>query len=644
MHDFAGSDFNMNGSSPGLGARALPQVVRACTVACLAALAGNTAAQVLTTSAAAASDNAIVVTGARLPQRMDQALADITVLGRADIEAATGRTLAELLAQQSGLQFWNNGGPGKASSVSIRGLEARHSLLMIDGVRYGSATLGIPPFENLALESIDRIEIVRGPMAALYGSDAVGGVIQIFTRRGAQGLRAQAQVGIGSNGWRQAGGNLRLGSGAGPGAWDAALSLDTQRTRAFSATNAAEPFGSYDPDRDGFRQQSFTAQAGLALPGGWRVEAQGQHTQGTTHYDDGIGADSRAGLLTQVVSMQAAGVVRGSWRSSLRLSRSVDELDTQVSASPWTELGVIGTVQQQLTWENTVDTGMGRVLLLAEHLRQDVKKPADPFEVSSRSISGLALGLNGSAGVHHWQAALRRDHNSQFGNPTTGSAAYGFDLSTQLRLGASLANSFIAPSFNQLYYPLYGNPDLLPEKGVHKEVSLRWLQAGQEVRMAYFDNRIRGYISSGARPANIPRTTIEGLTLAWSLQQEDWTLSASADLIDARNSTTGSPDYGQALPRRAKDSLRLSADRRLGAWSLGASLHNVGSRPDFDGNFQRIELPGYTIADLRADLVISPDWRLQLRLNNLANVQYQTVLGYNQPGREWLLSLRYGSL
>ena len=580
----------------------------------------------------------VVVTGTRTPTRIDQSLAEVSVIDRTQIEQASGRTLAELLGQQSGVQFSSNGGAGKASSVYLRGLEARHTLLLIDGVRYGSATLGTPAWENIPLDSIERIEIVRGPLSGLYGSDAVGGVIQIFTRAAVQGLRTQAAVAAGTNRSGQLSGGLQFGQGA----FDGALQLTRSTTQGFSATNARLPSGSFNPDDDGFRQSSGTARLGWRFAEGWRADINTLASNGETQLDDGPGADARAGLRSQVIGLQVRGTVRPAWATAIRLSRSKDEYETLSSASAFSTLGTIATVQQQVGWENTVETPLGRALLLAESLRQTVSRPGAPFAVSERSIDGVAAGLNGRAGVHTWQGNLRRDRNSQFGGQTTGSLGYGHDLTPAWRAGASYGTSFVAPSFNQLYFPGFGNPNLLPEEGWHAELSLRWADAAQQLRLAYVDNRIRGYISSGPAPTNIPRTRIDGYSLRYDAQWAAWTVAASLDRLDPRNDTAGTANFGRQLPRRAKDSLKLAADTGLGDWRIGATLAAFGARYDNAANTTRVG--GFGTLDLHADWRLAREWTLGLTLNNAGGKVYETVYGYNQPGREGRVTLRYSGL
>jgi vitamin B12 transporter len=584
---------------------------------------------------AVAGPEAFVVTAARTPQRVDQALAEVTVIDRARIEAAAGRTLAELLATEGGVQSWSNGGLGKAASVSLRGLESRHTLLLVDGVRHGSATLGMPSWDNIPLDSIERIEIVRGPMSGLYGSDAVGGVIQVFTRRGQAGFNPEVAATLGSRRYGEAAAGARFGSGA----FDGHLRLQRRRTDGFSATNVRVPFGNHNPDADGFEQTSVNGRLGLRL-GDWRAEAALLKAEGTSHFDDGPGADSRAELRTEVISAQLSGPVAGPWRTSVMLARSRDDLDTLASASAFTTLGTIGTTQQQLSWLNQITTPLGTALVLAERVQQEVERPGTPFAESERTVTGAALGLNGDAGAHGWQANVRHDRNSQFGRQTTGSLGYGYELAAGLRATASLGTSFVAPSFNQLYFPGFGNPNLLPEEGRQREFGLLWRNGPVTSRVAYFDNRIRGYISSGPLPANIPRVRVDGVSASVDAVLGAWVIAGGIDSLNPVNATEGTANFGRILPRRVQESGRLALDwRGGGAFTLGGTLQAFGER--FDNAANTTRLGGYATLDLRAQWAPARDWALGAKLNNALGKSYETVFGYNQPGREAYLTLRW---
>jgi vitamin B12 transporter len=582
----------------------------------------------------AADAGSIVVTASRTPQRVDQALAQVTVVPRERIEAAMGRTLAELLAAESGVQAWSNGGLGKAATVSLRGLEGRHTLLLVDGVRYGSATLGTPSWDNIALDAIERIEIVRGPMSGLYGSDAVGGVVQIFTRQGLPGFHPEFSASAGTHRT----GEMAAGARFGIGALDGSLRLQHRRTDGFSATNVQVPFGNHNPDNDGFEQTSLSARLRLRLGEG-QVELSLLKAEGKSAYDDGPGAAARAALRTEVFSLQWAGPVTRAWRTRVKASRSRDDLDTLASASAFATLGTVGTMQSQFSWENQVATPLGTALLVAEQLQQDVERPGTPFVASERSVTGLALGLNGEAGAHGWQANVRRDRNSQWGSQTTGTLGYGYALAPGLRATASVGTSFVAPSFNQLYFPGFGNPNLVPEEGRQREVGLAWRSGAVSSRVVYFDNRIRNFISSGPLPPNIPRVKVEGISASVDAVLGAWTLGAGMDNVLPTNATAGTPNFGLVLPRRAQDSGRLAADWRRGKLKLGVTLLAFGER--FDNMANTARLGGFATADLRVEWAPSPDWTWAARLNNAFDKRYETVLGYNQPGREAHVSVRW---
>lgn len=599
------------------------------------ALALPAAAQVAADGDAAARLNPVVVTATRSLQRVDQSLAETTVIERAQIEQATGRTLPELLSQQAGVQFTANGsGPGKASALLLRGLESRHTLLLIDGVRYGSATQGTPSWENIPLDSIERIEIVRGPMSSLYGSDAVGGVVQVFTRRGTPGVQFDGSATAGSHRTGKASAGLRFGEGDVDGAVSAAHS----ESRGISSTNTTLSPGNYNADDDGFRQNSGNARLGWRFAPGWRADAGLLSADGVNHYDDGPTADSRLALRSEVLSLQVAGEVLPSWRSSLRWSRATDESDTQVTASATATPGKTASVQPQLSWENTVATPLGTALLLAERLEQKVSRPGTPFAVSERAVNGMALGLNGQHSAHTWQLSLRHDRNSQFGRQTTGSLGYGFDLTPAWRAAASYGTSFVQPSFNQLYFPGFGNPALLPEEGKHAELSLRWAGAAQQLRLAYFDNRIRGFITPGPNPGNVD-ARIDGVSLSYEAQGEHWNLAASLDHTDPRNDSAGTANFGKQLQRRSKDSAKLAADTAWGAWRAGAAFKAFSDR--YDNAANTLHLGGFGVVDLHADWSLAREWTLGLALNNVGDKTYETVRGFNQPGREAYLTLRY---
>lgn len=589
----------------------------------------------------------VVITATRTPGRVSDTVAEITVLDRAALDRYSGRGLADLLSQQAGVQFHSNGGLGKASALSIRGLETRHTLLLVDGVRVGSATLGTPSLDNLPLESIDRIEIVRGPLSGLYGSDAVGGVVQVFTRRGQVGFRPTLKVSAGSDRYGQLAGGFTLGQDD----FDIAVQVEHTETHGLSATNSSADPSSFNPDRDPFRQDAGSVRLGYRLNADWRLEARLLHADALSDFDDGSArmdettftplpgpsAHTQARLRNRVLAADLSGALTPEWRTALRASRSDDESIT-IDSNWASSLGKIATERRLLGWEHTVSVPLGQLFAAAEHLLEDVSKPLPQYEVTSRQVDALSLGWSGRAAGHSWQASARRDSNSQFGRQVTGAVAWGYALTPAWRTGASYGTSFVAPSFNQLYWPGFGNPSLQPEEGKHAELSLRFSQGSYGARAAWFRHRIRGYITPGNNPNNID-ADIEGLSLSCDQQLQDWVLDASVDHMDPQIATGA--NAGKQLPRRARTALKLQAGWTGGDLSGGAAWRAYSQRYDDAGNTPAKRLPGYGTLDLRADWRIAPAWTLGARLNNVANKAYETAYGYNQPGREAFVTLRF---
>ncbi len=574
----------------------------------------------------AASLPETVVTATRMPTRTDALVSDVTVIERADLERMPGRTLTEVLARTAGVQMATNGGRGKSGNIFIRGAESRHTILLIDGVRYGSATLGTPVWSNLPIEAIERIEVLKGPASSLYGSDGVGGVVQIFTRKGQKGFHPSAFVSLGSGGFSQAGASLSGGEGA----VSYSVDVSTLNDKGFSTTNPTVQFGNHNPDRDPFRQRSANATLGLELSRDWKLDFGVLHSEGLSHFDDGPGRNSRDEYSTDLWRAGLQGKVTSGWKTQFQVSRSEDySRSIEAAFLP----SFFKTTQSQALWQNDVDTPLGVALFGLERLEQRVTS-ATAYTVTQRSITSAFVGLNGEAGAHSWQLNARNDRNSQFGNATTGFVGYGYRLTPAVRAHVSHGTTFVAPSFNQLYFPGFGTPTLQPEHGRNTDVGLTWSDAGHTVKLVYFDNRIRGFIPSGPLPVNVPRARIDGWTLGYEGRLGDFALHASYDALNPRNVVTK-----RKLPRRADSQLTLGADYRVGAWKFGGSLLSVGER--FDDTNNTFRLKAYTTVDLYAEYALAKDWTLQTQLRNLTDATYETTRGYNQPGRGVFVTLRW---
>jgi vitamin B12 transporter len=565
-----------------------------------------------------------VVTATRSAMRADELVSDVKVIDRQAIEASTARTVPELLARTAGVQMSANGGMGKQSSVFIRGAENRHTILMVDGVRLASATAGIPSWENIPVDMIERIEVLKGPASALYGSEGVGGVVQIFLRKGVEGFHPYASVTAGSDSHVAAAAGMQ----AGRGALRYSVGVQRLRNKGFSATNENVPFGQFNPDRDPFEQDSVNATASYGINKAWSVDAGLLYADGISAFDDGLGFNARSALRTLAAHAGIKGKLLQGWQTELRFAQGNDTNNTIEASFP----GAFKTEQSHWTWQNNVDTPLGVVLAGLEHRVQKVSGSV-AYPVTSRTINAAFAGINGGSGRHSWQFNARRDANSQFGDVNTWLAGYGFRISPAWRVHASRGTSFVAPSFNQLYFPFFGNPLLQPERGRNTDLGIAWAANGHEVKLVRFDNRIRGFMTNTTIPINV-QARIDGWTLGYEGKLGALNLRASLDELDPRRVATG-----QQLPRRAKRQFAAGADYGMGAWRFGGALVHVGDR--FDDAANALPLPAYTTADVYADWQVVRDWSVQAKLNNVTDRKYETAFGYNQAGRGFYLTLRW---
>jgi vitamin B12 transporter len=587
--------------------------------------------------AAPPSLDTITVSGTREDVSLGDTLQDVTVIDRATIEAHAGASLESLLAEQAGIQVSTSGGIGSVSSVFVRGTDSHSTLLLIDGMRYGSATSGTPTFYNLPLEQIDHIEIVRGPMSAVYGADAAGGVIQVFTRRGQPGMQLSGSATLGSEAY----GALDAGVRGGGGQLDYAFEGGERRTDGYRYTNPHAGYY-YNPNDDGFRQTSGSVNLGYGLAPGWSVRLQGLDSKGDVQSADGFDPSrpaltARSRVDTATGSLALQGAVAADWSSTLRYGASRDGYNTDVAVSGTYRFS---TLQHSVDWQNNFTTPLGTVLAAVEQLRQSVSDDGVAFTVNKRTVTGVQLGLNGTAGPHSWQANVRDDGNSQFGHQVTGAAAYGYELTPQWRLGASSGTSFIAPSFDDLYYPGYSNPLLRPQHGQSNELSVRWTSATQQARLAFYENRFHDLIAYAASGVafNVAQSRIRGASLEYDTHLGPVTLGSTLDVMDPRDLTDGTQ-----LPRRARNNLVLKADWQFAsAWSAGTLLRAAGQRYDDAANLQAIG--GYGLLSAHCDWHMNRDWSLVLRVDNLTDHEVQPAYGYEAPPRQWFATVRYGGL
>ena len=620
-------------SHPSTALRAPRAVSGLCLVACATVGSGAAAQAVL---------DPVVVTASRDPQRLSQTSADLVVIDTETIRNAGAESVESLLSREAGLQLSRNGGPGQSASVFIRGAGASSTLVLIDGVRVGSATLGQFSFESLSLSQIDRIEVLRGPGSSLYGADAVGGVVQIFTRRGAGEPRVTARAQVG--GYHSSEADLGV-SGAQAG-FDYAASLGHERSDGVSVLRPGDQFGDYNPDHDGYSRRSADLSLGYTPLAGHRVGLKLVASKLKSQYDSSDfpppdfeqdpSPDFRNRLETDVVALDYRGTLNEAWTTALQVSRNDDDL-----RSGGGTVSRFKTTRDQATWQTTWKFAPAQQILFAyDHLNE--KAVTDSFD-RKRDNNALVLTYSGTFGAQTLQADLRHDDNSAYGNNTTGRLGWRIDITPGLTLRALAGTTFRAPTFNDLYFPDYGVEGIRPERGRSVEVGADWHAGDSRAGVTLYRNNVRDLIAYQADATlcppgfdfgcagNTSRARLQGATFSAAQRWGGFGLRATVDLLDATDTHTG-----ERLNRRAAQQETLAADYTSGAWNFSASLLNVGSRPDGGKR-----LGGYATLDLRASWRFMPQWRLEATLLNAADRDVEVARDYQGLGRQAWIGVRF---
>jgi vitamin B12 transporter len=579
----------------------------------------------------------VVVTATRAPEPVAETLSSVSIITRDDIERLQPHSVQELLTGLPGIATANTGGLGKASSVFVRGTESDETLVLIDGIRVGSVSTGTTAFEQLPVDQIERIEIVRGPRSSLYGSDAIGGVIQIFTRKGDGTLTPSLSVSGGTYSTWQGQAGL---SGGDEHAWYS-LSVAGLRTNGFPACRGvgapvfAGCFVNPPPGDDGYWNTSGSFRGGYRFDNGLEVSADYLRVYGVNDYDGDVVNSSRVAqqVLGGTVSLPTFGI----WHSTVTGGQSQDDSNDYLNG---VYVDNFDSRRNSVSWQNEFQFAPRQQLIAGLDYVQDRLISNTPYPVTSRDDTGEFAQYQGGFGPAEVQASVRSDHDQEFGQHYTGAAAVGYTLSRALHFRASYGTAFEAPTFSDLYFPGYGNPDLKPVTSRSFEVGLNggfrylaWSLSGFETDV----NDLITYDAATGSPANIGRSVIRGLEATLAGGWQNWRSQLGLTLLDPRDRTPG--DNDALLPRRPEQTGRWDIDRQFGRFSFGATWFVAGHRFDDLANLN--ELGGYSTVDLRSSYQFARSWMLQLQLSNLLDKHYETAQYYNQPGRACYVTLRY---
>jgi vitamin B12 transporter len=572
----------------------------------------------------------VVVTAARSPQQLDQLIADVTVIGPAEIARAGAQSLADLLQRQPGVQISTNGGPGSTTGVFLRSANAGQTLVLVDGLRVSSSSSGTTPFEAIPLDQIDHIEILRGPAASLYGSDAIGGVIQVFTRSGGSPLAGNASAGYGTDNTSQ----FAAGASGADGPWRFGLQGGYNQSSGFNAI--ANPANlSYNPDRDGYHNGSASGSLAYSFAPEQVLSVQGFYSRMNAQFDNGPAFDDRTITTVQSYAAVSRNRLASFWKSTLEAGVSIDDSSTQTAFGP----SQFKTTQQQYTWQNdfTLPKGALSVALTRREERLDANVD---FAVTARNTNAIVGVYQLQEGPNALQANLRRDDSSQFGGQTSGSFAYAYTIAPGLRASASYGTGFRAPTFNDLYFPGFSNPDLVPETARNFEAALRYANSQLNAGIVAYKNRVRNLIvfecdaNFNCAPQNVANATLEGVTVELQALVRETTVKGSVDFARPYDDATGN-----LLPRRARRYGALDVTQAFGALQVGVQIAASSAR--FDDAANTRSMGGYAIVNLNAEYALAPHWALFAVAGNVFNKQYQLAADYNTPGANLFAGVRY---
>jgi len=589
-------------------------------------------------AAQAQSDGAtVVVTATRTSQSIEDALSSVTVITRADIQARQATSVQELLTGEAGVQISNNGGLGKATALFLRGTDADQVLVLVDGVKLTSATLGTTAFEYLPVEEIDRIEIVRGPHSSLYGSEAVGGVIQIFTRRGQGEPLLTASAGGGSHNTENSSAGL---SGSTKGlSYSVSSSYLGGEGYASCRGTPVPPGGgcfTFDFTPDGFHDASQSARIGYDFSDTANAEFTALRAQGGTRFAGTL--VNHENFVQQTAGVTARWSPLPSLHLMMRAGVSQDEATDDLNFVPQSRFD---TRHSQGTLQADWQLAPQHLLTLGTDAQRDSVTSSVDYAVSSRRDIGGFLEYQGGLASERFSISARHDNNEQFGGQASGSATWSHRFVGGPRLTASFGTAFRAPTFNELYYPFFGNPALRPEHSRSAELGIDGSRGEARWSLHTFETRITDLIAfdSTFLPANIETAVIRGAEGQLAARRAGSTLSLIITWLDPRNRTPASAEGGKLLPRRATLSGRLDLGHQWASARFMARLNAVGPRFEDLANTQR--LGGYLTLDFLGSWAPARQWSVEAKVANVSGRHYETAEFYPQDGRTGWITLRY---
>ncbi|SDT87905.1 TonB-dependent receptor domain-containing protein [Halopseudomonas salegens] len=587
-----------------------------------------------------------LVTASRVEQPRSAALAANTVFTRSDIERLQARSVPELLSRVPGLQQNRNGG---IPSYFLRGTNTNQTLVLVDGQRIASTTAGIARIDYLNIDNVERVEVIRGPRSSVFGADAIGGVIQIFTRQPEPGLQPTVRLGMATEHTREHSVSLMGGN------QDTRFALGASLDETHGFDRTTDQVGN-DSDRDASRNKALYLNVTHALNADWQTGLSLNDQRGKNEFDDAFDlVPGNPEDQFRVSSYQAhlQGQLSQVWSSRLELGRSFDRNKTVGSGSPWND-GSIETTRHSASWLNQLTLSPEHDLTLGSDWHKDRLSSTNAYSKTSRENWAVFAQHRWTTDQFSTEVGVRHDDNQHFGTESSFNAALAIPVGDWQQWILSYSEGFRAPTFNDLYAPpgWGGNPNLNAETSKNWELQWRGQLAQADIEAALFHNTIDDLIAwnpSTSQVENINRARIQGAEAAINTTLLGWNSRTAITLIDPRDR-----DTGHTLQLRAKRSISQDLDRQFGDIGIGATWQAFSQRfrnPSNDGT-----LSGYATLDLRGSWQASQSLRWELKVQNLFDRDYalgtysrptgpwpapSLTLPYAQPGRTALLAVTW---
>ena len=581
-----------------------------------------------------------ITTATRTEQSISNVLAPSVVMDRADIEKFQAQDLMSLINRMPGVQVDRSGGKGSVTSVRIRGSQSRQTLLLIDGQRVGSATLGEANFSDIDIEQIERIEVVRGPLSSLYGSDAIGGVIQIFTRngKGLNGHQATLKTGMGSNNGSETSIGIR---GENDGFF---YNLHSSHFNTDGIDHTTDN-NLQNNDEDAYRNTSYSVTLGHRNDDGTEVRFSHQQSEGESEFDNAFSPSTRRYGAFRNKSTDLRFIVnpvKDVWSMTIAAGQSSDYNAEKDDLNPL-HYNFFETERDTFTWQNDVTVAEGHQITIGAEYYEDSVKSTTNYAESTRDNEAWFAQYNMQEGIVSFTASLRNDDNEQFGTKTTGSIALGINVTDEIKAIVSYGTGFKAPTFNDLYFPFSGNPDLEAEESENYQLSFQGNYNWGNWEANFFKNRVDNLIAWAPiapgsfiwKPSNINDARLQGMELVYSVRLGDVDINAAYTRLSARDTNTGLD-----LTYNSKDSFNLDVDYAITEkFSIGSSYTLRSEVWTNAGNTQ--QLKGYDVVDVRGTWKVRDDLKLQAKIDNIGDAVYQTRNGYNTEDRTYWISVTY---